>query len=380
MSSRRSHCHSTVCRLDFRRVIHPSDLLRGRKEVILYGAGNVGRDVLSILSRHGVSVECFLDRNARQGSRWNGVPVHRPEEGPRGSGLPVVISIFNRGVDASEVSGLLRALGYGPIISFVDLHAAYPEELGNRFWLTHREIYRRNEASIAAASGVWADEASRFLFDELIAFRKSGDYRRLPKPVVKETQYLPSNIPGWPGDQPLRLVDCGAYDGDTVTSFERAGPPLEAVAAFEPDLESFRKLATWARSRPSTPSLELTLWPCGVGARTGLAPFCSGLGESSRVGAAGDDLTLFVALDDVLAGFRPNLVKLDVEGSELEALHGAARLIERHRPGLAVCVYHRPEHLWEIPLLLRDRELGYRFHLRLYGFDGFELVLYAVPE
>jgi FkbM family methyltransferase len=360
--------------------MHASELLRSRKEVILYGAGNVGRDVHSILSRHGVSVRCFLDRNARPGSRWCGVPVHRPDEGPRGSGLPVVISIFNRGVDASEVSVLLRALGYDPIISFVDLHAAYPEELGDRFWLTHREIYRRDEASIAAASGVWADEASRFLFDELIAFRTSGDYQRLPKPLLQETQYLPSDIPEWPAEQPLRFVDCGAYDGDTLISFERAGRRLEAVAAFEPDLESFGKLATWARSRPSTPPFGLALWPCGVGARTALVPFRSGLGESSRAGAAGDDLTLFVALDDVLAGFRPSLIKMDVEGSEPEALDGATRLIERHRPGLAVCVYHRPEHLWEIPLLLRGRELGYRFHLRLHGFDGFDLVLYAVPE
>jgi FkbM family methyltransferase len=176
----------------------------------------------------------------------------------------------------------------------------------------------------------------------------------------------------------LRLVDCGAYDGDTLTLFfERAGPTLEAVAAFEPDLGNFGMLASWSRSRPST---DLMLWPCGVGARTGIVPFRSGLGESSRVGTAGDDPALFVALDDALAGFRPNLIKLDIEGSELDALHGAARLVERHRPRLAVCVYHRPEHLWEVPLLLLSRNLGYRFHLRLHGFDGFDLVLYAVPE
>lgn len=154
----------------------PSELLRGQREVILYGAGNVGRDVLLVLSRHGVSVGCFLDRNASPGSRWCGLPVRRPEEGPRGSGLPVVISIFNRCVDSSEVSGHLGELGYSPIISFVDLHAAYPEEFGDRFWLTHRGIYRRDEAPIAAASRLWADEASRCLFDELISFRKSGDY------------------------------------------------------------------------------------------------------------------------------------------------------------------------------------------------------------
>jgi FkbM family methyltransferase len=361
-------------------VVPPSELLKNLREVILYGAGNVGRDVHAILSRHGVSVECFLDRNARPGTRYSGVPVHTPEEGPRNSGLPVVISIFNRDVDVQEISGVLQALGYGPVISFVDLHAAYSEEMGDRFWLTDRDTYRLNEASIARASEVWADEASRVLFDGLIAFRTSGDYRRLAKPHRGETQYLPSDVSGWPaGRQPLRLVDCGAYDGDTIAAFERAGPALEAVAAFEPDLASFAKLAAWARSRPSTPPIDLILWPCGVGARTGTVPFRSGLGESSRVGAAGDDPALFVALDDVLAGFRPNLVKLDIEGSEPEALRGAARLIDRYRPRLAVCVYHRPEHLWEVPLLLRSWDLGYRFHLRLHGFDGFDLVLYAVP-
>ena len=348
--------------------------------MILYGAGNVGRDVHAILPRHGVSVACFLDRNARPGARCSGVPVLAPEEGPRASGLPVVISIFNRDVDVQEISGILQALGYGPVISFVDFHAAYPEELRDRFWLTDRDIYRREEVSIAAASEVWADEASRVLFDGLIAFRKSGDYRRLAKPILQETQYLPSDVPGWPAEQPLRLVDCGAYDGDTLKLFERIGPPLEAVAAFEPDLENFAKLAAWARSRTSNRPIDLMFWPCGVGARTGTVPFRSGLGESSRVGAAGDDPTLFVALDDVLAGFRPNLIKLDIEGSEPEALNGANRLIGRHRPRLAVCVYHRPDHLWKIPLLLRGWNLGYRLHLRLHGFDGFDLVLYAVPE
>lgn len=354
-------------------------VLADRKETILYGAGNVGRDVRHVLSRHGIRIPSVLDRNATPGAQWDGLPLLKPEEGPRDQGLPVIITIFNRGVDVSEVEAKLESLGYGPVISFVDFHASFPGELGDRFWLTDRETYARHEAPIAAAAELFQDETSRTLFDGLMSFRRSGDYRSLPKPRLTEIQYLPSDLPGWPPIRPLRLVDGGAYDGDSLVAFERAGQPIEAAAAFEPDLESFGRLAGGARSQLSTWPFELTLWPCGLGSRTGLLPFRSGLGEASRAGVAGDALVPFVALDDALVNFRPNLIKLDVEGSETEALEGAARLIRRHRPGLAVCVYHRPGHLWEIPLLLSRWDVGYRFHLRLHAFDGFDLVLYAIP-
>ena len=59
---------------------------------------------------------------------------------------------------------------------------------------------------------------------------------------------------------------------------------------------------------------------------------------------------------------------------------GARALIERGRPALAVCLYHRPGHLWEIPLLLHSWSIGYKFYLRAYAANGFEWVLYAVAD
>jgi hypothetical protein len=89
-----------------------------------------------------------------------------------------------------------------------------------------------------------------------------------------------------------------------------------------------------------------------------------------------------VALDDVLAGWRPTLIKMDIEGSELAALYGARHLIAESRPSLAISVYHKPDHLWRIPLLLASwPELGgYRYYLRSHGFNGFDAVLYASPS
>ena len=87
-----------------------------------------------------------------------------------------------------------------------------------------------------------------------------------------------------------------------------------------------------------------------------------------------------VALDDVLPSAAVTDLKMDIEGAELDALHGAERTIRRTRPRLAICVYHRAEHLWEIPLFVRDLGLGYDFYLRSHGRYGFDVVMYAVPQ
>jgi hypothetical protein len=61
-------------------------------------------------------------------------------------------------------------------------------------------------------------------------------------------------------------------------------------------------------------------------------------------------------------------------------LRGARDVIKRHRPVLAVCLYHKQEHLWQIPLLLQSLTTDYRLFLRRYSDDCWELVGYAVPE
>ena len=55
---------------------------------------------------------------------------------------------------------------------------------------------------------------------------------------------------------------------------------------------------------------------------------------------------------------------MDIEGAEMDALKGAEQTSREQRPGLAICVYHRPEDLWNIPLYLHEICPDYRFYLR----------------
>lgn len=87
-----------------------------------------------------------------------------------------------------------------------------------------------------------------------------------------------------------------------------------------------------------------------------------------------------VPLDGALAGDVPTFIKMDVEGAEAATIRGALTTIRRDRPLLAVAAYHRQADLWRLPLQVDEAVNDYRFFLRQHAAEGFELVLYAVPE
>jgi len=86
-------------------------------------------------------------------------------------------------------------------------------------------------------------------------------------------------------------------------------------------------------------------------------------------------------IDDLRGDVDWNILKMDIEGSELAALRGARSLIEDLRPELAISVYHRPDDLWRVPEYVNEVSRGgYSLYLRQEGHFGEETVLYGVPS
>lgn len=73
-----------------------------------------------------------------------------------------------------------------------------------------------------------------------------------------------------------------------------------------------------------------------------------------------------------------SFIKMDIEGAEMEALKGAAELIRRRRPDLAICTYHSISDLFEIPLYIHSLVPEYRLYLRHHTPVFCETVCYAV--
>jgi len=330
-----------------------SFLVEDQSSVIIYGAGNVGQYVYRFLRNRGIPVHCFLDRKAQPGDQLHGVPILPPVEYSISrhdrESLRVIVAVFNRDSEILQIIETLERAGYSRIITYVDFHHCFCEDLEDNYWLTARARYKEFHSAICEGASLWADESSRQLYWNILEFRLSGDYSVLPQPDLKN-QYFPLGVPEWV--TPMRFVDCGAFDGDTVAAIFARIKDVEAVAAFEPDEQNFPKLVSRVQEFLSSDT-EFYSWPSGVYSSTRQLSFSS-QGEASHLDSSNKAAKMVqcVSLDEVIPRFRPTLIKLDIEGAELEALHGAKHLITRSLPGLAVCVYHCAEHLWEIPLLL----------------------------
>ena len=74
-----------------------------------------------------------------------------------------------------------------------------------------------------------------------------------------------------------------------------------------------------------------------------------------------------------------NFIKLDIEGAELEVLRGAEKSIKILRPRLAISIYHKLEHFFEIPLYLNEILSNYSFRLSFNDPYCIGTVIHAKP-
>ena len=350
------------------------------KKTVIYGAGGFGRDVARALLRQNVTVLGFLDRKGSGQPVLGDLRAYSPGSFEAKRWLterPVaLIGTHNPTVSVREIARLLTASGFTEVVTPMECYPHLRRELGWRFWLGTKEDYADAASRIDQVRALWADAESERLFLETLLFRLEFDLEAVTTISGASFQYADPTVPRW--KVPVRMVDGGAFTGDTLRGLLQRGYHFEAIHAFEPDLENFSRL----RDTVTTllPETEISLWPCGIWSKTVRLKFSEGGGSGSKLSEAGAVHVPVVALDDVLHAQPVSLIKLDIEGAEADALQGARRLIEKYRPGLAICLYHFPHHLWSIPLWVAELNLAYRFYYRAYEQSTFETVLYALPE
>ena len=125
---------------------------------------------------------------------------------------------------------------------------------------------------------------------------------------------------------------------------------------------------------------ETQLFPCGLWGHKDELKFSStGDTEASFFGKDEGVAVQVSPLDEIISEDEIiTFIKLDIEGAELEALKGAQRTIKRCRPKLAICIYHKPEDIYELPLFVKSLVSEYRLYIRHYSNRAHETVMYAV--
>jgi FkbM family methyltransferase len=176
-------------------------------------------------------------------------------------------------------------------------------------------------------------------------------------------------------------VDCGSFRGDTIPSFvSHWRDRFQHIFALEPDPQN--RVALETRKEELGLTDRVTVLPYAVGEETGSVSFASTGTVTSRIVRDGEPAVLAECrrLDDIPWALTPTYIKMDIEGAEPQAIVGASELLRQHHPILAVCTYHRSEHLWQIPNLIHSMAPEYSLFLHRYAEECWEGVCYAIPN
>lgn len=361
----------------------------------IYGAGGYGRTFLHAMRERGHQADFFIDQYCGA-TEVEGLPVFRIDDVvDRDAQILVSVGLVPLASDPStDILGNLRRSGFSNVVSFTDAVAIYPGILPRVFalenlWMRSATAEMLDEGKLDQVHQLLADDSSRQTLERIIAFRRSPSAQTYVPPDG-QLEYFPDDVDVFKGLETIRFVDCGAYVGDTITELvgvaDQRSLSLEYSVSFEPDPHNHARLVgALGEQQQSHPRTRFFACRQGVWSDNSVLTFNADGSSSANIvtsDESSDQATRVpvVRLDDMFAAAAPNFIKMDIEGAEREALLGAQRLIRNSQPTLAICVYHRPEDIWDLPLLIAELNPNYEMYLRVHSHMGLSTVLYCVPR
>jgi hypothetical protein len=181
---------------------------------VLFGAGRLGQITLAGLRKAGVEPLAFADNRP---NLWNtpveGLQVLSPKDAVSQFSQKAifVITIYT----SQPVREQLTALGL-KVVSFAALAWRYPQVLTPHGGVELPSKIFAQAADVQKAFHLWADETSRSEYLGQLQWQASLDPSVLPPHLPQKEIYFADDLL-----VPLEnevFVDCGAFDGDTVSS------------------------------------------------------------------------------------------------------------------------------------------------------------------
>ena len=334
--------------------------------VIILGIGEVAKWTTAILMKNGIGVDgyCVSDEFWKSGLKFGDVPVYPMSEVFKR--FDKFIAILAVGSNRKKLRNEL--MEHRQVVDCLEFDCPTVSEICDREQLLLKQgqlesLYTRFE-----------DDYSRRTMTAFLNARISGELDLLQKlELPEEVHYLPDFIVFAPNEY---VVDCGAYDGDTLEMFLKHVGSAGKYFALECDPVNFKKLQSKFGGNDN-----IVLLPYGVSDSDRTAFMDSGGGTASKISEKGEKAIQLTTIDRIINDNMSNCtyIKMDIEGEELAALHGAEQTILKYRPKLAICVYHKAEDLWTIPQYILSLHHDYKLYLRKYVSPfSCELVLYAI--
>lgn len=339
------------------------------KRVIIWGKSISALNLYVELKEKNIEVIGFTDSFVRELQLFADLPLYPFEQILKMKNIVVYISTtvpqyqieIMEHLQGVKVPVLCRGTVYGP---------------GQYNIYEMKKKIANDRDKITQVRNILKDEQSRKTFKNLIEYRISNNYQLLEEIYESgHSQYFPDkDIFRTSGNE--IFLDAGAYNGATSVEFsEWVYKKYKKIYLMEPD-HLMKSIAKEYMELKDMKNFEVI----GKGAYSKSAVLnFKNIAESgsSYITETGNSTIETVSIDEMLQFNPVTYIKMDIEGAELQALLGAERTIEQHKPKLAISIYHKDDDLWNIPYYICQKYPWYQLFIRHYTRITTETILYA---
>lgn len=360
------------------------NLIDQAEHVCIWGTGTMFHEAYEThFVRTGIKVDYLCDNKPEKwGKDYLGIRCISPAELEQLEHT-VVVPLIGK---PERIETQLKQMGVSmvkPSRLAWDLIADTPRE---RAW------FRQQIPKIKQVYRLLTDDRSKSMYIDLLCNWLTPERsRKSYEELYEENQYFGAVAEGYRIGKEEILCDVGAYTGDTIENFlNTTNGAFEQIYAFEIEPGLYKQCCQKIQSFPPNLQRKIQCWNLGAldeAKNVFMGWEAHGQADSNGILRA-ENLKLkeeekqigkTVRLEDILEGKPITLLKMDIEGAEQAALQGAQGLIKtEHPPKLAICIYHRLQDMWEIPLYLKQLVPEYRLSIRHHSKEDFiETVCYA---
>lgn len=348
-------------------------------KLVIYGYGIIGKSAEKLCKRLGLKVWAVCDKN-KIGEACDSGKIESVEGVVERLG-EVILLICARGC-FDEIKTTYCSLipeenmidgdefyHYNPSYFVLDANNPYLSEIKE-----YMHLYQNRRTELEHVLNALADQKSVDTIENRFKYIFTRNKKYL-EGIYETPQYFPKDFMAFKDKEVL--LDCGAYDGDTLLEFlSQTKEGFAGAYCFEPGTTAREKLATVIEAKGLIEKVKI--YPFGAFDWNGTVHFCED-GTASKITeeAAGTFSIDTIRIDDLELS-DVTFLKMDIEGSELAALRGAQNTIKRCKPNLAICIYHKPEDTIEIPLYIMSLGIDYKYYVRQHDMSATETVFYAI--
>ena len=343
--------------------------------IAIYGAGKFGKYFYECLEDVDFFIDDFVDIKT-----YHSKPIYKLEKVSKQ--CIIYISVLQH---SQTIEKKLLLDGYNNVVNFTQSIFKMPMFLqkvakDNYLWLVEDKEKMLDRKKLQIVEKLLNDTKSKRLLQQIVKLRETLDIKYYIQP--EGTEYFAQDVPILTNLESINFIDCGAYIGDTIEELVKQTDKINSTLSFEPDTKNLLKLQEQLEKlKKQSPLSTFFIYPAGVYSSNSVLKFANnGIDSSASFDTSADIEVPVVTLDTVILNSSPNFIKMDIEGAEKEALMGATKTIRKYKPNLAICLYHKPEDLWELPLLIKQIEPSYNMYIRVHEDMCLSTVLYCISK